>query len=141
MGYLSPFFFGGKKKEKKNAGKASGWACGRRVQNFKVYISKTAWTIGVLCVKMSKVRYFLQMTSFWCRIQFFRQILLNVEYRQVRFSIFCAKISIFYRHALEYVQPIVQNVARFFFRPRREKVQILLKKLKACFVGRYEFRS
>ena len=60
-----------KRRRKKLRGQASGWACRTRVQKFRVYLSQTVWTFGLLGVKMSKMRYFLQMTWF-CRIQFFR---------------------------------------------------------------------
>ena len=48
---------------------ASGWACRTRVRNFRVYLSKAACNFELLCVKMSKIDYFLQITWFWCRIQ------------------------------------------------------------------------
>ena len=52
------------KEEEKNAGRASGWACRTRVQNFRVYLSKTAWAFGILCGKISNIRYFLHVTWF-----------------------------------------------------------------------------
>ena len=77
--------------------------CRARVQNFRVYLSRTAWTLRLLCVKMIKIRYSLRITWFQSSIQFFRQILLNVGHRQVRFYV---SHETFYRHALEYLQPV-----------------------------------
>ena len=48
-----------KRKIKPPGCHTSEWVCNTRVQNFKAYFSKTAWRFGLLCVKLSKIRYFL----------------------------------------------------------------------------------
>ena len=63
VAHLGPFFFGEKKK-KREVRPRDGHVEHVRVQKFRVYFSKTAWTFGILCVKMSKNRYFLQITWF-----------------------------------------------------------------------------
>ena len=110
---------------KNNGNQTSGWACRTRVQNFRIYLSITAWTFGVLCVKRSKIRYFLQMTWFWGRIQFFRLILLNVEHRQVRSSILCAKNSSYTCLGVTYVRPDRAKCGATVIRPRLEKAPTL----------------
>ena len=45
-------------KTKKEKTKTGVKACRTRVQNFMVYLSKTAWTFGLVCVRMSKLGYF-----------------------------------------------------------------------------------
>ena len=57
--HLRPFFFG-KKEYPPPAGQTSEWAYRTHVPNFRVYLSKTAWTFGLSCVKMSTIRYVLQ---------------------------------------------------------------------------------
>ena len=60
-----PKYFRRKKKiRKKKRGQTSGCACKTRVQNFKVYLSKTSCAFGLRCVEVSKIRYFLQITWF-----------------------------------------------------------------------------
>ena len=61
---LWPDFFREKKRRKKNGRQTSGWACRTRVQNFRVLSLKNGVDIGLLCVKVSKIRCFLQMTWF-----------------------------------------------------------------------------
>ena len=52
--HLRPKTFAAK-KNKENGGQNT-------CSNFRVYLSKATWTFGLLCAKMSKIRYFLQIT-------------------------------------------------------------------------------
>ena len=58
MDHLSPNNFGKKKQTR------SGLEMSVCVQNYRVYLSKSVWTFGLLCVKMSKIRCFHQITWF-----------------------------------------------------------------------------
>ena len=76
---------------------------------------------------MSKIRYALQITWFQCRIQFFRQILLDLEHRQVSYSIFWAKSSTGMPWSTS--NRIVQNKARFVFSPSLGKSVNLIEEI------------
>ena len=95
----------------------SPWACRTRVQFFRVPSLQTEQRghFGVLCVNMSKIHYFLQMTWFSLEYSFFARFcsMLNVGRSDLRF--FARK---FYRRALEYLQPgnwVDENAAQSCF--------------------------
>ena len=83
MAHLRPKISANKKSKKKKTDVLPRDEHVEHVQNCRDYPSKSAWTVGPLCVNTSNIRYFLQITWFQCMIQFFRLILLNVEHRQV----------------------------------------------------------
>ena len=58
------------KKKTGDPGQALGWASITCMQNFRVYLSKTEWIFELSCAKMSNLRYFLQISRFYCGIQF-----------------------------------------------------------------------
>ena len=55
--------------KKTPGGQASGWTHRTRVQNFRVYLLKTAWTFGLLCRKHVK---FCELPKLQFRINFGR---------------------------------------------------------------------
>ena len=57
-------FFSARKKKEREVRPRDGHVEHVRVQKFRIYFSKTAWTFGILRVKTSKNRYFLQITWF-----------------------------------------------------------------------------
>ena len=76
------------KKKRKKRKKSSAGVYTTRVQNFRVYISKTAWTFGSLWGKRAKIRHRLVITWFQCRFDFGRQIWLNIGPTQSVLRIF-----------------------------------------------------
>ena len=61
MAYLRPFFSALQKKMETPRRSGLGMGCRTRMQNFRVYLSKTAWPFGLSFVKMNKTRYLLQI--------------------------------------------------------------------------------
>ena len=80
-----------KLKEPPPGDQVSGWTCRICVQNFRVYLLKTAWTFKLLCGKHVYFTQLLEITWFQCRIEFLRYVLPNIEHRQVRSSNACVK--------------------------------------------------
>ena len=65
MADLGPNFW--TKEQKQKNPRKSGAGMGimqNRGANFRVYLSKKAWTFGLVSVKMNKIRYFLEITWF-----------------------------------------------------------------------------
>ena len=77
VNHLRPKCFGNKKGQALE-GQASGWACRIRVQNFRVYLSKPAWTRYVVSFKLLG---FSSGSSFFSRFC----LMLNIGRSDLRF--------------------------------------------------------
>ena len=100
--------FGENKEAKKNVGQVSGWACRTCVQNFRVYLLRTAWTFGLLCGKKCVLYIVACNYSIFVWDRVLPYVPLNIWNRQVRSSHVCVK-RFTDRRALEYCSRLVQK--------------------------------
>ena len=76
------------KPTNKVPGKGLGRGTSKTFANFRVYLSKTARTFGLLYSKRAKSRFRLVITWFQCRFDFGRQLRLNTGPSQSVLRIF-----------------------------------------------------
>ena len=120
MDLLGPNSFGGKEKKKNPPrGQASEWTYRTRVQNFRVYFSRMAWTFGLLCGKMCNLRSVRALVSFSIGSTLGDEVIPGPTKSDLR-SI-CA--NFFCRRALDYLQS-----GRSEKKKKEEKMAVFLRK-------------
>ena len=76
--YVRPNMFGETKKRQHPPEVRSQDGHVEHVCTGSVYLFKTAWTFGLLCGEHAYFTYLLEITWFWCRIEFLRYVPLNI---------------------------------------------------------------